>query len=73
MESIIESSCRSTPGPHMTDDIESKFTVSPSQHIVKETQKTKLITELSHSTISSQYSHDVLRELQMQLEKHRTS
>jgi hypothetical protein len=57
----------------MTDDIESKFTVSPSQHIVKETQKTKLITELSHSTISSQYSNDVLRELQMQLEKHRTS
>ena len=73
MESIIESSCRSTPGAHMTDDIESKFTVSPSQHIVKETQKTKLITELSHSTISSQYSNDVLRELQMQLEKHRTS
>jgi hypothetical protein len=73
MESIIESSCRSTPGPHMTDDIESKFTVSPSQHIVKETQKTKLISELSHSTISSHYSHKVLKELQMQLEKHRTS
>ena len=68
MESIIESSCRSTPGPHMTDDIESKFTVSPSLHIVKETQKTKLISGLlSNSTISSQYSHEVLRELQMQL------
>jgi hypothetical protein len=53
MESIIESSCRSTPGPHMMDEAESKFNSSPQQNIVNATQKTKLISELSQSTIYS--------------------